>query len=125
MMCNGELKVVGNVKLQFSPFLGILQFRNDSRNETPGFLKLGLRARHVSASFGAFVSHSAEISACDILTFDYGMSISWPVSSPSHAPHWIAQRKHLGGKFTPTLTLVYGLMYKRFKRMQSPNHGNE
>ena len=37
MMCNGELKVVGNVKLQLSPFIGRLQFRNDSRNETPGF----------------------------------------------------------------------------------------
>ena len=112
MMCNRELKVVGNVKLQFSPFLGILQFRNDSRNETPGFLKLGLRARHVSASFGAFVSHSAEISACDILTFEYGMSILWPVSCLSHASHWIPhERKYVGGKFNPTLALVYGLMH--------------
>jgi hypothetical protein len=64
MMCNGELKVVGNVKLQLSPFIGILQFQNESRNETPGFLKLALRARRVSVSFGAFMGHSAEISAC-------------------------------------------------------------
>src|SRR5277367_4466724 len=86
MMCNRELKVVGNVKLQLSPFLGILQFRNDSRNETPGFLKLVLRSRRVSGSFGAFVSYSAEISTCDILTFEYGMSIFWPVSCISRLP---------------------------------------